>query len=69
MKFFDVWVIVIRFRRLVMSAGKPLDPEWKKKVTEDLKTLGLMKPDFTGQMVIDCNQGGITVLTISEKIR
>ncbi len=51
-----------------MSA-KPLDPEWKIKVTKDLKTLGLIKPDFTGAVVIDCNQGGITALTISEKIR
>lgn len=52
-----------------MAAGKPLDEEWKKKVVDNLKILGLMRSDFTGQVIIDCNQGGVTMLTISEKIR
>jgi hypothetical protein len=52
-----------------VSQLSKLDPAWKAKVTEVLKTMGLINPDFTGAVVIDCNQGGITALTISEKIR
>jgi hypothetical protein len=46
-----------------------VDPEWKAKMLEQLRALGVMEPGFTGQLVIDCNQGGITALTRTEKIR
>jgi hypothetical protein len=45
------------------------DPDWKEKLIANLQSLGLMKSGFTGQLIIDCNQGGVTAFTISEKIR
>jgi len=48
---------------------RKVDPEWKAKIVEHLRALGVMEPGFTGQLVIDCNQGGITALTRTEKIR
>ncbi len=57
--------------KILLSDGRMLkvDPEWKAKMLEQLRALGVMEPGFTGQLVIDCNQGGITALTRTEKIR
>ena len=43
--------------------------EWKKKLVIALKELGIIKDDFTGQIVINLNQAGITDIKRTETLK
>jgi hypothetical protein len=45
------------------------DINWKKVLSEALKKLGIIGEDFTGKIIIDCNQGGIRSLNRSEEVK
>ena len=43
--------------------------DWKKDLAAILKRLDLIKSDYTGKVIVNFNQGGITDLEKTEKIK
>lgn len=42
---------------------------WKKCLVEVLLRLKILRPDFTGKIIINLNQGGITDIDRVDKIK
>lgn len=42
---------------------------WKKELATFLKKLGLVKEDQTGKIIINMNQGGVTDVEKTEKMK
>jgi hypothetical protein len=43
--------------------------EWKKVLFAVLNKLGIISEDFTGKIVVNINQGGITDLEKTERLK
>lgn len=43
--------------------------EWKKKISKALKELGIINENFSGQIIIKVNQGGVRSLNKAETER
>jgi len=46
-----------------------LSEDWKKILIEVLTKLAIIKPDFTGKVELNINEGGITCVNKTESLR
>lgn len=51
-----------------MSAGKPLDPEWKRKLTECLSALGFIDVPFL-QLTVNVSDGRVADVAIQTRYK
>ena len=46
-----------------------MDNNWKAVLSDTLKRIGVIKVDMTGKIVVNFNQGGITDLEKTERLK
>lgn len=46
-----------------------MDSNWKKVLSDIMKGLGIVKVDMTGKVVVNFNQGGITDIEKTERLK